>query len=351
MYRAEVLCHSKPSEWDGPELMTALVEYPRIVLAEVVTHRKVYDNFGECDTVTSDRTTTDDMSKNSASSRAIPLWKMIQKVWTDPYVPDRFSAAGKGMQGAGWLVDGSDALARRSWLAASDDAIAHALMMTTTADADDIFNWVPGLHRALYARVRPAEQPSVGVHKQDVNRLLEPWAWVTQVLTADQFGWNNFYGLRCDAAAHPAFQRVARMLYLRHRESSPEPLRYGQWHLPFVDLADRKDFVWLPEVGADLPDPIQFSAARTGWVSYENHDKDGTPDQMRNTFKRFLGGTPKHGSPVEHQATPVDERQPEAVPSLRSNLRGWVQARKLVRDERIDVYAPSADEIASWGLR
>lgn len=77
MYRAEVLCHSKPADWDGPELMTALVEYPRIVLAEVVTHRTISDNFGDCDIVTSDRTTTDDFSKNSASSRAIPLWKMI----------------------------------------------------------------------------------------------------------------------------------------------------------------------------------------------------------------------------------------------------------------------------------
>lgn len=99
------------------------------------------------------------------------------------------------------------------------------------------------------------------------------------------------------------------------------------------------------------PDPIQFSAARTGWVSYANNDKDGTPDQMRNTFRRFLGGSPKHGSPVEHQATPFGADNNRYTPEqFRSNLRGWIQARKLVAGERIDVYAPPADEVASWGL-
>lgn len=271
-------------------------------------------------------------------------------MWTDPYIPERFSAAGPGMQAAGWLEGTNATLAETQWKVASREMIARALKMSTLETRLDVFARMPDLADYLKDEFKPFGHSGVGVHKQDVNRLLEPWAWVTQVLTADQYGWNNFYALRCDAAAHPAFQKVARMTFLRHRESRPEPLRYGQWHLPFVDLKDRRDFVWHPVHGADLPDLIQFSAARTGWVSYENHDRDGTPDQMRSTFRRFLGGTPKHGSPVEHQATPVDERQPEALPSLRSNLRGWVQARKLVAGERIDLYNPSDAEVASWGL-
>jgi hypothetical protein len=188
-----------------------------------------------------------------------------------------------------------------------------------------------------------------GVHKQDVNRLLEPFAWITQVITADDAGWNNFFALRCHAAAHPALQKIARMVYLLYRTSVPRRLDWGQWHLPFVEFDPEFRFYPTAANGTDLPDPIRFSAARCGWVSYENHDKDGTPEAMRATFDRFLAGEVKHSSPVEHQACPMTDKMAE-LPELRSNLRGWLQARKLIRGERCDKYQPTEEEIASWGL-
>lgn len=321
-YHAKVLAHSVGP--DSQELFTVEARFPRKVLAEVVTHRKCRDAFGEFELTSSDRAATEDVSKNSASSRAIPVKRMIEAVMTDPYVPEKFSRAGPGMQAAGYLdgaAEHNEAVG--AWLMARNAAVRHA-----------------------------QELLDIGVHKQDANRLLEPFAWITQVLTADRVGWNNFFALRCDAAAEPAFQRIARMIYLLYRRSKPESLGYGQWHLPFVPRAERALFSWFPpgRVPAEsIPDPIQFSAARCAWVSYENHDRDGTPQQMKRTFARLVAATPKHASPLEAQGTPwpAASHMPDwAV----SNLRGWLQARKLIEGERTEVYAPSDAEVASWGL-
>ena len=316
-YEARIVCHS--SAQGVPSLMTAVVKYPRIVIAEVVTHRTVCGDPAVCE-----RSTPDDISKNSASSRAISFSRMVRDVMDDPYIPDRFTKNGSGMQGHGHLDGADHERARSAWLRARDYAVEQA--------------W---------------EMYHAGVHKQDVNRLLEPWAWVTQILTADDWGWNNFFALRCHAAAHPAFQRVARMLYLEYRKSVPEFIAFGQWHLPLVTPEQKQDFVWVPS-GATItptliPDQVQFSAARCAWVSYVNHDKDGTPEKMRSTFEKLMCHVPIHASPVEHQATPMhpDLKYPDHT---RSNLRGWIQARKLIARERIDHYEPSDAEVQSWGL-
>jgi hypothetical protein len=64
-YAARILADScSPA---GIRLTTFEVTYPRIVLAEFNTHR--------------------DFSRNSASSRAIPVEKQVAKVLADPFVP------------------------------------------------------------------------------------------------------------------------------------------------------------------------------------------------------------------------------------------------------------------------
>lgn len=350
-YRAKILCHSVGPAC--PPLMTAEVEYPRIVLAETVTHRTCRDAGGEYELITAERTTTEDMSKNSASSRAIPLWQMIKKVVEDPFIPDRFSKTGPGMQAAGWLEGDDDTAAKARWCESMINAIRGALNLASAAERQKVFENVPWTKTAF--RDADLYPPlSHGVHKQDVNRLLEPFAWITQVITADDIGWNNFFALRCHAAAHPAFQKIARMLYLLYRKSTPTKLDYGQWHLPFVDTSDAWKFSWQPDptrlYSNDLPDLIKFSAARCGWVSYENHDRDGTPESMRKTFERFVASPPIHASPVEHQATPMHPVWQAAFPRLRSNLNGWVQARKLIGGERTEKYQPTEEEVQSWGL-
>lgn len=311
----------------GSRLTTFVIRFPRVVLAETVTHRVNSDAWGDCEISWCERTTDKSISKNSASSRAIPFERMRDGILADPYMP-QWTLNQRGMQGAALTNEALIATANLTWTKALEFMAAQA-----------------------------AHLHSIGIHKQDCNRLLEPWAWVTQVVTSSR--WDNFFALRCHHAAHPAFRTIARMMFLSRRKSVPTPLRYGQWHLPFVPHADQMAFQWEPvvqylEPGENftrfktkdtLPDPIKFSAARCAWVSYENHDKDGAPEQMLKTFDRLVAEVPVHASPVEHQATPS-----EPFGHRPSNLTGWIQARKLLPHEEVKEYNPGPDEVASWGL-
>jgi len=96
---------------------------------------------------------------------------------------------------------------------------------------------------------------NIGIHKQHANRLLEPWMWVTQVVTSSR--WDNFFALRCHKAAHPAFQKIARMMFLARRKSTPQVLDYCQWHLPFVPIKEQMAFEWVPQVGMNVPDLLK----------------------------------------------------------------------------------------------
>lgn len=323
MYEAKVICDSISP--NNIRLVSVQWTFPRVVIAEVVTHRRISGELGIEEFSTFERNSTLDMSKNSASSRAIPFERMLKKVVDDPYVP-KWTLNQKGMQGEHVTDQEKIRQAGIIWNNACCDAIASAKKLS-----------------------------ELGIHKQDANRLLENWLWTTQIVTADQFGWANFFALRCHKDAHPAFQQVARMAYLVYRKSVPENLDYGQWHLPYVKPEEKEGFSWVPKVYAgrwegELPDLLQFSAARCAWISYENHERDGSSEQMKNTFKRLVGGVPVHASPTEHQASPLHVGWETSYPMLRSNLRGWLQARKLIPMEEIKEDNPSEEEIASWGL-
>ena len=72
-----VVCDSMSP--DDSRLTTLELVFPRIVLAEFNTHRV--------------------FSRNSASSRAIPIKKMLARVNEDPYIPEAWTSNQKGMQG------------------------------------------------------------------------------------------------------------------------------------------------------------------------------------------------------------------------------------------------------------
>lgn len=303
----------------GVRLTTVVWTIPRVVLAEARTHRTLEEG-AALEWV--ERMFTPDLSKNTASSRAIPISRMIQAVQERPYVPD-FGRNQKGMQATERLAEAEAARARAAWLSARDAAVQAA--------------------QALQG---------LDVHKQDANRLLEPWAYVTQVLTGDQYAWSNFFALRCDGAAHPAIRRAARRLYRLYRASVPEPRDYGQWHLPFVPAAEARPVRWCPGPGAidptQVPEAVRTSAARCAWVSYNAHDGDGSPEKVTGTFTRMTGSVPLHASPFEHQATPLHPAWEASYPGLRSNFTGWLQLRKLLPREVTRAYQPSEAEMASW---
>ena len=180
-YSARILADSMSP--DGVRLTTFEVVFPRFILAEFNTHRM--------------------LSRNSASSRAIPSEKLIQRVLDDPFIPATFNTRVKGM-GVGAALVGADAsAAEETWLNARDNAVgaAEGLM---GLDCD----------------------------KSRVNRLLEPFLWHTVIVSATE--WDNFWGLRDHPAAQPEMQITARLMREVYDASFPQLMEHGWWHLPLL---------------------------------------------------------------------------------------------------------------------
>jgi hypothetical protein len=140
---AEIIAHSV-DKW-GNELISVKATYPSIILREVNTHRMI--------------------CKNTSSSRAIPVLKMIDMVEKTPFIPFAFQKKHKGMQGKEYLEPG---LCQKIWLKASKAAIESA-----------------------------KELSEAGATKQLCNRILDPYSWTTSVLTGTKEAWFNFFNQRC----------------------------------------------------------------------------------------------------------------------------------------------------------
>lgn len=306
-------------------LMTYEITFPRVVLAEVVTHRILQIDSG-CEILMPDRTALQTFSKSSASSRAIPFKRMVQPILDDPYIPERWSKSTAGMQEKEWLSGWEASEARKRWLQARDYAVECATYM----------------HEA-------------GVHKQDVNRLLEPWMWVKQIITGTD--WNNFFALRTDKDAHPSFRTIARMMYVSARTSHPTLLNEGEWHAPYVgqgalnvlaanmNMNSRERTEEGRQINED--EVLKISAARCAWVSYDppNIDEKFTVEKALATYDKLMGGKLKHVSPCGHQARPFARHDGDG---LKSNLRGWVQYRKTLSGEQASFEYPSLDDLRKW---
>ncbi|MGA9774594.1 MAG: FAD-dependent thymidylate synthase [Candidatus Dormiibacterota bacterium] len=248
---------------DGARLTTIEVTLHRFVLAELNTHRA--------------------FSRNSASSRAIPVRRLINAVRTAPAVPLEFGSARSGMQAGPVLEDDSAALA--TWMAARDAA----------ADAAE---------RLL----------DLGVHKQVANRLLEPFLWQTVIVSATD--WDGFWEQRCSPLAQPEIRAAATAMREARRASVPLEVDGGGWHLPYL-LREEMDID--PKVA------VRISAARCARVSYLTHDGIRDPALDLELYDKLVGASPPHSSPLEHVATPALPDRPAA-----GNLKGWVQLRQLV---------------------
>lgn len=264
----------------GVRLTTIEVTFHRFVLAEFNTHRV--------------------FSRNSASSRAIPFPKQVERVMTSPAVPVSFPREQKGMQGGDDLE--GDALfdAQEEWLAARSSAVQHAKR----------------LHE-------------MGVHKSVVNRLLEPFMWHTVIVTATD--WQGFWDQRVSPLAQPEIRVAAEaMLYEAYSQSEPTPVDFGEWHLPYVDAVDEA------EVGErfssdDLTEALKrISTARCARVSYLTHSGKREFSKDLDLFWRLVKADPMHASPLEHVATPVQDEM--AVPL--GNFTGWRQFRHDIEFQR-----------------
>jgi thymidylate synthase ThyX len=267
----------------GVRLTTLQLEYPRFIHSEFMTHRM--------------------FSRNSSSSRAIPIAKMVRQVRYSPAKPIHWGKNEPGMQ-ASQIIDAA-INADDTWCKAASAAAGYAEYM--------------------------AEQ---GLHKQVVNRVLEPFQVMHTVVTATE--WDNFFALRLHSDAQPEIQELAKVMKAAMDESSPRVLVPGEWHLPYVN--EEIPFgAFFAEV--DIGNAGLISAARCARVSYLNHDQS-EPDIEKDLAlaKKLLAAG--HMSPFEHQAKPLWNTSPHAHgvthfdprdESLWSgNFRSWIQHRQIL---------------------
>lgn len=275
MIRAEIVADSVNP--NGRRLTTYLLVYPRFIHAEVMTHRV--------------------LSRNAASSRAIPFRRMVEMIKQEVAMPIKWGAARAGMQSGEQLdVNTTDEVVR-TWLQAARDAVRNAERLD-----------------------------KLGLHKSISNRLLEPFAHMTTLVSATE--WANFFNLRAHAAAMPEFQELAfKMLDLYlDPETEPRELGFGEWHLPFSER--------VPE-GASLETKLKICTARCARTSYVSFDGDHSVSKDEQLHDRLQDAG--HWSPFEHCARALTPWEEERYP--RSNFRGWMQYRKLFipREDGSDV--------------
>ncbi len=247
----------------GYRLTTFKCRYWRAILAEVNTHRA--------------------LSRNSPSSRAIPVAKMTETLINDPAMPVSWPKNQSGMQSAEDVDDETAARAQVLWIAARDSSLSYADQLS-----------------------------KLGIHKQVTNRLLEPWMWTTSLISATD--WENFFLLRVHKDAQPDFQRLAYLMLKAYLSSKPREVGYGEWHLPFGD-----------KIPPDISDPQKIVTGRAARISYLT--QDGVLDPVKDcqiADKLIAAG---HWSPTEHAATPMKTY------GYWGNFQGWKQYRKFFPTE------------------
>jgi len=279
----------------GIRITTMELEFERFLLAQLNTHRV--------------------FSRSAQSSRAVPVQKMIDALKNTEQCL-QFMKNESGMRSSEALSDEDFFAAFRCWENAKHDAL----------------KWAMNLR-------------SLNVHKQFVNRLLEPFSTVKVVVTATE--WNNFFDLRLHHAAQPEMQALAQAMKVAIDESTPALLQHFEWHLPYIDKGFGSVDLWNNEkTQVDYEKAALISAARCARVSYLNHD-NSTPDIEKDLelAQRLLAD--KHLSPFEHQAKPMKETELTDFTGVdylengvthidikggfwSANFRGWIQHRQLV---------------------
>jgi len=301
------------SEVSSSRMVTYEIECHRYIWAEMLTHKM--------------------LSRNAASSRAIPVAKMFEQCKASPTHWGKNQA---GMQAGGELIGESFEEAQAAWEFAQFDAVRYA-------------------KRLLEA----------GLHKQHANRLTEPFQMMKAVISATE--WDNFFWLRKHSAAQPEIEELARCMYEARQQSVPQKLKAGEWHLPYIETLKSVDCTetvyYLSEshIGTSghvqLEDAIKVSAARCAAVSFRNNDYG--LEKCREVWERLVGDERKHSSACEHQAKVMQTTEfwqgfpavsinlPEHPKTWEDgvshvdrngslwsgNLKGFVQLRKLIDGE------------------
>ena len=355
MIKAEIVAHSLSLQ--GDELISVLCTFPRIILAEVNTHRM--------------------LSKNTSSSRAIPLSKMVESVETNPFIPIAWQKEHKGMQGFEYITDKEQLEAlEKIWLYSRDEAVRSAKAISSgTFELDLGIKYNYGFKAT----------------KQLANRLLEPFMWTTMLITGPRSGWDNFFNLRNPVyelkagtvinnnskdlffkswedlvrfmknnsnnesiineyenksllerlqinkgQAEIHIMDLAEKIYDAVNESKPKELKAGEWHIPFEDKihidgiqgiqftlkdgsTEYHKAKWITKAKVEISTAM---AARTSYTVV-GEEKDINYQKMIDLHDRLISQDPPHSSPMEHCAQAMSDEQ--YYTSFRGGMNGFTQ--------------------------
>ena len=292
MFKAEIKAHSVDER--GNELLTISATFPRIILAEMNTHRM--------------------LSKNTSSSRAIPFNKMVESVKQNPFIPIAWQKKHAGMQGSDYFIESEAYWNNDKWLKARDNAVKQANIMN-----------------------------SDGVTKQLTNRLLEPFMWTTMLITGPvKGGWDNFHSLR-----NPVYElfsenmpmtfkskkelnkyveevgdepynlskldwlkvnrgqgeihimKIAEMIYDELQASEPILKKAGEWHIPYFN---NYNFLGPSSDVYSVEDLVKVATSMAARESYTTVDgaKEVTFEEHLKLYDKLVAYEPPHSSPMEH---------------------------------------------------
>lgn len=237
---------------DGKRITTLELVYPRYVHSELMTHRV--------------------FSRNASSSRATPLSVTLKEVREDPVFFDYVGVNKSGMV-AGEQITGEELEAfNKDW---------YTLGVMVASEVDRMYN-------------------EYGIHKQTLNRALEPWLRIRTLVTATE--WGNFFALRLAEDAQPEIRSLAMAMKDAMEKSTPVE---ADVHIPYTKAGDS----------------VASSVARCARVSYASHTgKDTNVEADNKLYRQLLDGG--HYSPFEHVAYAREGQW--------ANFNGWRSLRNVM---------------------
>lgn len=344
----------------GHRLTTLQITFPRMILSELNTHRI--------------------LSKNSASSRAIPFAKMLKAVIDNPFIPIAWQKEHKGMQGTEYITDVPTIQGLQHW-------------------------WFTACNEAVEEAISMAE---LGCTKQLCNRLLETYMWHTVLISGTE--WENFFHLRCPQyvvngespsyfmsrkallnsikdfpQVHEAVSKRTEVEWLQQNKGQAEihmmalaeaiwdamnesgpTLRYaGQWHIPFrgkidgnlVDDTIEKGKIFKPGEYNTLFDinMVKIATAMAARTSYTvvGDEKEVSYERLIAIHDGMAVAKPFHASPFEHCAPVMSDEEfelythempmfpdiPEGSHVKKDygwcrNFRGFIQYRHILESQK-----------------
>lgn len=275
------------------------------------------------------------LSRNSASSRAIPVTKQLERFAQDFAAPIVWPKEQKGMQGGSDLEGQPLAAAQTLWS-----------------------NLAEFVHEEISRYIERHPDADERLHKSMLNRWLEVGLWQTQIISATQ--WDGYFWQRCHKDAEPHIRAMAQAMKDAMDASEPKLLKSGEWHLPYwgenggheSDWEDAHNMVWdtarenrdaeYIEVAYEKNEIAKkCSVARCARVSYLTQSGVRNLQEDLDLYDRLSANRvgsedPPHASPLEHVATPWREnshfvRTPSGktmgpLPRL-GKFVGWLQLR------------------------